>query len=70
MTETNCNVWGAALAARPARRRRDRLHGRARLGWYNEARRNSFSGADMSEWADAGWEPVFRDRPRPDGHQV
>jgi hypothetical protein len=39
------------------------------LGWYNEARRHSFSRTDMSKWADAGWERVFRYRPRPDGRQ-
>lgn len=27
------------------------------LGWYNEARRNSFSRIDMSQWTDAGWSP-------------
>ena len=36
-----------------------------RLGWYNEARRHSFSRTDMSKWTDVGWEPVFRYRPRP-----
>jgi hypothetical protein len=38
------------------------------LGWYNETRRHSFTQTDMSKWTDAGWEPVFRYRPRPDGH--
>ena len=36
------------------------------LGWYNEARRNTFTRTDMSQWTDAGWERVFRYRPRAD----
>jgi hypothetical protein len=38
-----------------------------RLGWYNETRRNTSTRTDMSKWTDAGWEPVFRYRPRPRG---
>src|SRR5204862_463571 len=40
------------------------------VGWYNETRRNTFCRADMSKWTDAGWERVFRYRPRPDGDRA